>query len=106
MAEAKKTTKKTKVAKPANLEEPAVAEKDVTKAAFEAAGEEQTIINEKRETADESVMAVDAETVLNATLTEQEEPATAKAGKRSAKALREDAEKQAKEERKASGEVA
>lgn len=106
MAEAKKRSK-TKADKPANLEEPVVPEKDVTKAALEAAGEEQTIINEKRETADESVMAVDSETVLDATLTEQDTDApSAKAGKRSTKAQREAAEKQAKQERKASGEEA
>lgn len=113
MAEVKKKTSKTKVEKPGNLEEPLVPEKDVTQAALEAAGEEQTIINEKRETADESVMAVDSETVYDATLTPEDETAaeeaaektTAKAGKRSAKAQREAEEAAAKEARKASGEA-
>jgi large subunit ribosomal protein L1 len=105
MAEAKKATTK-KATKKTKVEEPVTPEKDITKAAIEAAEEEQTIINEKRETADESVMAVDSETILDATLTETEETGTAKAGKRSTKALREAAEKQAKEERKASGEEA
>jgi large subunit ribosomal protein L1 len=105
MAEAKKATTK-KTTKKTKVEEPVTPEKDITKAAIEAAEEEQTIINEKRETADESVMAVDSETILDATLTETEETGTAKAGKRSTKALREAAEKQAKEERKASGEEA
>lgn len=73
MAEAKKkSTTTSKAEKPANLEEPVVAEADVTAAAVE---------------------------------TDQEESkATAKAGKRSAKAVREAEEKQAKEERKVSGE--
>jgi len=103
MAKAKKATK-TKEKKPTNLEEPVVAEKDVTKAAEEAAQEEQTVINEKRDAADESVVAADSEAVLGATLTETAEPKTAKAGKRSAKSQREAEEQAAKEERKASGE--
>lgn len=120
MADAKNKTSKTKVEKPENLEEPVVAEKDVTQAAVESAGEEQTAINEKRETAVESVIAADSETVYNATLTEedidgsdQEDTAdaserdqqekVAKAGKRSAKAQREAAEAEAKEARKAVG---
>jgi large subunit ribosomal protein L1 len=73
---------------------------------MEAAQEEQTIINEKRETADESVLAADSETVLDATLTDTEEPKTAKAGKRSAKAQREAEEQTAKEARKTVGEAA
>jgi large subunit ribosomal protein L1 len=106
MAEAKKATTK-KATKKTTVEEPITPEKDITQAAIESAEEQQTIINEKRETADESVIAVDSETILDATLTETEEEAsTAKAGKRSTKALREAAEKQAKEERKASGEEA
>lgn len=99
MAEAKKSNSKSKTAK--TVVDPVAPEKDVTKAAIESAEEQQTIINEKRETADESVMSADSETVLNATLTAQEEPKAAKAGKRSAKSLKEQAEKQAKEERKA-----
>ena len=114
MAEAKK--KATKTAKKdtlKNVEEPILAEKDITKAAVEAASEEQTIINEKRETASESVLAVDSETVYDATLTDteapeasEEAPKAAKAGKRSTKAQREAAELEAKEARKASGETA
>lgn len=79
MAEAKKATTKTKG-------EPTVAEKAVTAAAIDAAEQEQAVITEKR----------------SAEPTE----ATAKAGKRSSKALKEAAEKQAKEERKAGGEEA
>jgi large subunit ribosomal protein L1 len=82
MAEAKRktTTKKTQTA-----EEPIVAEENTTTAAVDAAEQEQAVITEKRAT----------------------EPTEAtKAGKRSTKALREAAEKEAKEERKASGEVA
>lgn len=106
MAEAKKTSK-TGTAKPDNLEEPVTPEQDITTAAVEAAGEEQTIINEKRETAAESVMATDSATVMDATLTEEDSDApTAKAGKRSAKAQREAAEQEAKEARKSSGEAA
>lgn len=104
MAEAKKTTK-TKAKKTA-LEEPVVAEKDVTAAALEAAGEEQTIINEKRETASESLLATDSETILDATLTEEvTDTKAAKAGKRSTKAQREAAEEAARQERIASGEA-
>lgn len=101
MAEAKRTSK----TKPKKLEEPVVPEKDVTKAALEAAGEEQTVINEKRETSEESVEAVDSATLMDATLTEQDtEAVSAKAGKRSAKAQREAVEREAREARKASGE--
>ncbi len=50
--------------------------------------------------------AVDEPEVSSADAVPAEEPKLAKAGKRSAKALEEDAEKQAKEERKASGEAA
>lgn len=110
MAEAKKATKakatKTKVEKPANLEEPIASEKDVTQAALEAAQEEQEIINEKRETADESVLAADSETLEDATLTPVDETAaTAKAGKRSSKAQREAAAEAERQARKESGEA-
>jgi large subunit ribosomal protein L1 len=90
MAEAKKkTTKKTKLETPENLEAPVVAKKDVTKVA--------EAVQEKPE--------VEA-TPVEAKLSDQEEAVgTAKAGKRSAKAQKETAEKVAKEERKASGEV-
>jgi large subunit ribosomal protein L1 len=77
MAEAKKATTKTK--KEAPVEEPVVKEQDVTEAAVDAAEQEAEVITEKR-TAD-----------------------TAKAGKRSAKAVKEAEDKAAKEERKASG---
>jgi large subunit ribosomal protein L1 len=90
MAEAKKkTTKKTKLETPENLEAPVVAKKDVTKVA--------EAVQEKPEVED---------TPVEAKLSDQEEAVgTAKAGKRSAKAQKETAEKVAKEERKASGEV-
>jgi large subunit ribosomal protein L1 len=90
MAEAKKkTTKKTKLETPENLEAPVVAKKDVTRVA--------EAVQEKPEVED---------TPVEAKLSDQEEAVgTAKAGKRSAKAQKETAEKVAKEERKASGEV-
>lgn len=66
----------------AGTEEPVTPETDVTKAAEAAAVEEQTVIEEKRGTAD-----------------------TAKAGKRSAKAQREAEEHLAKEARKTGGET-
>jgi large subunit ribosomal protein L1 len=91
MAETKKATKaKTSKAKAKKLEEPTTREKSITEAALEAASEEQEIINEKRETAGESVEAADSEILLDAALTETDENApAAKAGKRSSKAQRE-----------------
>jgi ribosomal protein L1 len=88
MAEAKKeaTTKKSATEKPKKVEEPVIEEKNVTEAAVDAAEQEQEVINEKR--------------------SEEPSEATAKAGKRSTKALREAAEKDEKETRKASGETA
>jgi large subunit ribosomal protein L1 len=90
MAEAKKkTTKKTKLETPENLEAPVVAKNDVTKVA-EAVQEKPGV----------------EDTPVEAKLSDPEEAVgTAKAGKRSAKAQKETAEKVAKEERKASGEV-
>lgn len=82
MAEAKKKATKAKVEKPENPEAPVVVEENVTEAAEAAAVEEQTVIEEKRGTA-----------------------STAKAGKRSAKAVAEAEEHLAKEARKASGEA-
>lgn len=106
MAEAKKTSK-TKTEAPENLEQPIVPEQDITAAALEAAQEEQTIINEKRETASESVLAVDSEMIYDATLTDQDEEApAAKAGKRSTKAQREAAAEAERQARKESGELA
>ncbi|HET9098658.1 MAG TPA: 50S ribosomal protein L1 [Candidatus Saccharimonadales bacterium] len=103
MAEAKKTS--AKKAKTAVVADPVTPEKDITEAAIESAKEQQTIIDEKRETVKDSKMAADSEAILDETLTEQEDSAkTAKAGKRSAKSLKEQAQKQAKEERKASDE--
>jgi large subunit ribosomal protein L1 len=84
MAEAKKAIKKTKAKEPV-VEQPVVAEENVTKAVIDAVEPEQEVIDEKG--TDDP---------------EQAEKAAAKAGKRSAKALKEDEEKQAKEERKAS----
>lgn len=75
MAEAKKASNKSKV------KEPLTPEENVTEAATEAAEQEQEVKAEKRTTD------------------------TAKAGKRSAKAVKEAEEKVAKEERKASGET-
>src|SRR5438552_3680832 len=97
MAQAKKTTKKAakeaelivetsaldSTSQPENIEAPVTAEADISDAAMDAAEQEQAVIQEKR--------AEDTTT-------------TAKAGKRSHKALEEGAAKQAKEERKASGE--
>jgi large subunit ribosomal protein L1 len=83
MAEAKKATTKKK---DSQVEKPAAEEKDVTAAAVDAAEQEQAVIEEKR--------------------SPEPAEATAKAGKRSSKALKEAAEKQAKEERKAGGEEA
>lgn len=65
-------------------EVPVTEEADITEAAMDAAEQEQAVIQEKRD---------------------EDTTATAKAGKRSSKALREAAEKEAKEERKATGET-
>lgn len=91
MAGAKKATKTTNAAKAAKkaekpVEEPIVAEKDVTAAAVDAAEQEAEVITEKR--------------------SEEPTEGVAKAGKRSSKALKEAEDKQAKETRKASGEKA
>lgn len=84
MAEAKKASK-TKKDEPAKVEEPAVEETNVAVAAVDPV-EQQEAIEEKP--------------------SNSEPEKTAKAGKRSAKALKEEAEKQAKEDRKATGEAA
>ena len=84
MAEAKKQTSKTKKTDAA-VEPVEVKETDVTAAAVDAAEQEAEVITEKR--------------------SEEPAEATAKAGKRSSKALKEAAEKEAKEARKASGEA-
>lgn len=89
MAEAKAKSKKTKTEKPDNLEEPITEETDVTEAAIDAAKQEQDVITEKRNV--EPVVVEETHTTKT----------TAKAGKRSAKSLKEDEEKQAKEQRKA-----
>lgn len=115
MAEAKDKTKKTKTKKPDNLEEPVAEETDITKAAVDAAEQENVVIAEKRST--EPVMVAED----RQTLTETEGPSdsetgndirdgavgkpTAKAGRRSAKALKEEEEKRAKEQRKAAAET-
>jgi large subunit ribosomal protein L1 len=83
MAEAKKASK-TKADKPDNLEEPVTPEENVTEAAVDAAQQEAEVVAEKH--------------------SEEPTEATAKAGKRSTKALREAEEKAAKEARKASNE--
>lgn len=86
----KKTDKpKTTKAKSANVEEPIMQEADITRAAIDAAEQEGVVIAEKRSTTPVSEPGDSARTTL------------AKAGKRSAKAIKEDEEKQAKEERKA-----
>lgn len=85
MAEAKQKSSKIKTEESSQVEEPAVAEQDVTEEATEAAKQETEVIAEKRSTDSE---------------------AAAKAGKRSARSLKEAAEQQAKAERKASGETA
>ena len=90
MAEAKKRTAKTKNDESKNLEQSLSPEKEVTAPTVESPQEEQTIINEKHETDSESVIAADSETTKS----------TAKAGKRSAKSIKQAEEKQAKEERK------
>lgn len=80
MAEAKKEVKKA-----VKTEEPVTPEENLTAQAVDAAEQDAKVITEKR-----SVEPTEA---------------TAKAGKRSSKALKEAADKQAKEERKASGEA-
>jgi ribosomal protein L1 len=83
MAQAKKTTSKTKT-----TEEAVAPDNEISSTA-------------NTDVLDEATIDVQAITEQE----EQDDTQTAKAGKRSAKALKEEAEKQAKEERKASGEA-
>lgn len=86
MAEAKKATKTKSKKEDAPVEQPIAEETIITDATVDSVEQEQTVIAEPD--------------------TNEPADATAKAGKRSSKALKEAAEKEAKEERKASGEVA
>lgn len=100
MAQAKKKTTAINQAASKESKQPGTPDKNTTRAADETDGADHSIINKKIRT-EESTQTSDNETTLDVALKDTPKP-TAKAGKRSARAIKESESKQAKIERKQS----